>query len=522
LLSETIWVWNRSLTYIPTFLDTYVFYPNLFQIILFLVEWLLFSCGYFLGLFNSIIGFDTLRLNNLLLFLCLGRLVVIGFSIATIYLVYKIGKKLKDSDMGMAAAFFLGFNYLYFRESRFLYYNIPANFFIMLAFLFTLDVFLYAKKRNYILTGLIIGTGTALHYQGIFALIPLVMAHFLRSDSAGFLRRIASKKLGLSLLAALLAFSVWNPYYVWEFGVFIEKLHWNLTRLSHARLVQLGTGGNINGYVSYAVMLLKHDVLFSITALLGAIICATNKKGILLISLPVSLYLCYGRAAEVHPEWITPILPFMALLSACFIVWLFGRKSAALIKQRQLLFISSLAIVISSFLNIVKSDLFERVIDIRIVVENWVARKLPADTPLLDSDRNLIDDRPILQKIGYGFFTPDFKEPAMNTYKGPTIRISGEVIFPYYEKGIIRISVRSKNYYPAGPPDIASIQMRKPGAYFLLVPVDCGEVILRAAYWKSADSPSPEYSSSDTPLTITKFDRAGVDLIVPPGSSSVR
>ncbi len=140
LFSETLWIWSRSLTCIPTFSNSHVFYPALFQLALFLFEWVFFSLGYFFGLFNSIIEFDTMRLDNLPLFLLLGRVVVILFSMGTIYLVYEIGKKFKDKNMGIIAMFFLGFNYLYFRESRFLYYNIPVTFFIMLAFLFILNI----------------------------------------------------------------------------------------------------------------------------------------------------------------------------------------------------------------------------------------------------------------------------------------------------------------------------------------------------------------------------------------------
>ena len=99
LFSETIWVWSRSLVFIPTFSDSYVFYPSLFQIILFVFEWAFFICGYLLGFFNSIIDFDAKRLYDLLMFILLGRFVVVFFSIATIYTVYKVGNKFKDADI---------------------------------------------------------------------------------------------------------------------------------------------------------------------------------------------------------------------------------------------------------------------------------------------------------------------------------------------------------------------------------------------------------------------------------------
>ena len=514
LFSETLWIWSRSLTHIPTFSDSYVFYPALFQVALFLAEWVLFSFGYLLGLFKSIIEFDTMRLNNLSLFLFLGRFIVMLFSMGTTYLVYEIGKKFKDKNMGIIAMFFLGFNYLYFRESRFLYYNIPVSFFITLAFLFILNIFLYARKRDYILAGLIIGAGTALHYQGIFGLVPLLTAHFLRSDSGSFLKRMASRKLWFSLFLMPLVFIICTPYVIWEFNIFIERLYWQLARLNHIKAVQLVFFPRINGYIDYLSMFLKYDMLISILAFLGIIICVNNKKGILLLSFPIFFYICYGKAAEVHPEWITPVLPFLALLSAYFLIWLFEKIPSILVKQVYCLFISSLVVITPSLINIVKFELSNRIVDIEVVVQSWVSRKLPKDTVLLNNERKLIDDKPILQKIWSVFFTPDFKEPVMDTYKGSTIKISGKVIFPYYNGGIIRISVRSKNYYHGGPPDIASTYIRKPGAYSLFVPIDYGEVILRATYWESVDSKSPQYSSADTPLTINKFDREGVDLIV--------
>jgi hypothetical protein len=447
------------------------------------------------------------------MFITIGRFIAILFSIGTIIVVYRIGKKIKNRDVGLIAMLFLAFNCFYMRESRFLYYNVPVSFFIMLGFLFILDIFFLGRKRDYILAGLTIGIGTALNYQGIFLIIPFFVAHFFRDkNTIGLSKRIFEKKILLCFASIVLSFILCTPYVLWQFNTFLERLNFNLARLNQAKLFE--SAPKINGYLDYFLMFFKYDCLFLSLAMLGIWCCIKNKKGILLLSFPLFFYTCYGAAKEVHPEWIVPIIPFLALLAACFLVDLVKKTTFSLRNKKLLLFFSSLVIVIPSLVNIIQSDLFVSQKDIGTIVKRWVAEKLSKETSLLNTDMKLIDDMPILRKTSSVFFIPDFKDPIMNTYKGPTVKVSGRIIFNEHKDELITISLRSRNFYPVGSPDIAIIKLNEPGEYSISAPLGVGELILRASIWLPGDSKKPEYCSNDINIRAGKFDIDDMDILI--------
>ncbi len=278
----------------------------------------------------------------------------------------------------------------------------------------------------------------------------------------------------------------------------------------------MGASPKVNGYIDYGAMFFKYDMLISALALFGSLLCFKNRQGILMVSFPFFFYLCYGKAAEVHPEWIMPVLPFMALLSAYSLTYLIGKIAISRAKKRYSLFLASLIVALPSIKNTINSELFVYMPDAGSFTAKWVSLKIPKDVKLLGPDLKLIDDGPILRKNGTIFFTPDFNKQIMQDYKGPTIKISGNITLPNYTGGIIKVSLRSKNYNPGSPPDIALIDVYKPGAYFLLAPVGYGEAIIRASYWETDASGRPRRSSQYMSIKIGKSDIGNIDLNISP------
>lgn len=102
----------------------------------------------------------------------------------------------------------------------------------------------------------------------------------------------------------------------------------------------------------------------------------------------------------------------------------------------------------------------------------------------------------------------------MDYYHGPTVTISGKVIFPEYESGIISVFA-SRKYY--GPPDIALTVISMPGEYSLKVPHHLGDIYLRATHsligkkdGNSRIKKAKVYSLF--PIRIGSSDIKGVDL----------
>ncbi len=104
----------------------------------------------------------------------------------------------------------------------------------------------------------------------------------------------------------------------------------------------------------------------------------------------------------------------------------------------------------------------------------------------------------------------------MDTYRGPTLTISGRVIFPEYESGEITVFA-SRTYL--GPPDISLTVIPRPGEYSLKAPQNFGEIYIIARNPKPADrlnknitKPFGRYSNN--PLKAGSFDIKGVNLVI--------
>jgi len=404
LFSETIWIWNRSLTCVSDFSEKYVFYPNLFQLVLFCAEWIVFLIGRFFGIFKSVLDFDSLRLNNLPMFMALGRIVVIIFSASTILLVYKAGKKIKNAETGIIAMAFLAFNFFYLKESRFLYNTVPSSFFIMLNFLFIWNIFVSGRLKDYFFAGLIMGLGCSIHFQQLMLIPTLFIAHFFHEKEAkGTIRVIFSKKILLTLAVAITVFILLNPAILGNFRIFIQKFIWNSSRLFQPAF----SAGSLaeNGYISYFKMIFNSDRTILPLALAGIAVCFRSKAGILLSSFPLFFYLSYGQASEAYSHWIVAIVPFLALLAAYFITYLSERINFPVKLKSFALLSISLALLVPSLVSIIKGDFFIPQKNIQAYAREWVSNKIPKNVKLTQGSL-LVDDQPILNKIQTFFLFP--------------------------------------------------------------------------------------------------------------------
>jgi len=101
--------------------------------------------------------------------------------------------------------------------------------------------------------------------------------------------------------------------------------------------------------------------------------------------------------------------------------------------------------------------------------------------------------------------------PAVS--KRGTVTISGEIIFEDYEKDPIIVSAASEGHM--GPPDIASVEIPKPGKYALKVPANAGNINLSTMNKRLKDRPMPDTpvgEYEENPLKVGSSDIGGVDI----------
>ncbi len=113
--------------------------------------------------------------------------------------------------------------------------------------------------------------------------------------------------------------------------------------------------------------------------------------------------------------------------------------------------------------------------------------------------------------------------PLMDVYKGPTVEITGKIIFKINKTEKVMIIARSKNNYiykDRTSPDIAVKEFFLPGKYILWVPKNAGEVYLEIVRFKGdihSMSSQSIVSSSEylkNPLKVGSEDIKNIDVIL--------
>lgn len=147
-------------------------------------------------------------------FLIAGRLMNAAFGALTVWLVYLLGKKLKDRTTGLVAALVLAFAPGDFLSARVLKEDAPTSFFLTAALLSLVDVATKARPKDYLRAGLLAGLGMAAKYNAAAVLVPAAFAHFFRDDprARGGPSRRGAGLAALGGVAFVAAFFAGAPY----------------------------------------------------------------------------------------------------------------------------------------------------------------------------------------------------------------------------------------------------------------------------------------------------------------------
>lgn len=299
---------NHSLAY-----GTGDFHPHFFKIPP-LVGYLLFAVyGFYylifggLGKFQGVEDFQNLFFANPTSFFLLARLFFGAFlGTATVYLLYRLGRKYFSKELTLFSSFFLAVSFLHIRDSHFIYVDIPLLFILVACFFPILELLDKASRKVYLLLGVLLGTAVATKYNGVFAFVPFVTAYLLRkrSERSSWL----DANCLLVGMIALVTFALLNPFSWLDWKFFLGEL----LRQSHAE----GTTHflhhltySLNGGLGFPLL------LFSLFGILRNF-WTQDKKRWVVISFIGAYYLLLCFFSQPYDRYVLPLIPFLTLFAA--------------------------------------------------------------------------------------------------------------------------------------------------------------------------------------------------------------
>ncbi|MFA6600682.1 MAG: phospholipid carrier-dependent glycosyltransferase [Candidatus Omnitrophota bacterium] len=321
---------NHAMAYGAGDLNPHFFrIPPLVSYLLSLLYGFFFLAGKAVSLFDSVRDFEVAFYRDPSAFYFLAR-TVFGALLGTLTVVVlywtltAFGRR-----VALTGAFFMAVCFLHVRDSHYIYVDIPLVFVLTVAF----GVFFRLAQarehpgeslRLHLTAGALIGLAAAVKYNGVFLVLPYLVATFVpeRAGAEGAREGRGSavqtlRCCALAALAAFLTYAVLNPYSLIDFRFFLAEM-------GSEAAAHPGTGW-------------LHHFRYSLAGgigwpLLGAACCGLIRSFFVrdvrrwaMAAFLLGYYVLIARFGQ-HPErYVLPLLPCVLFFAADFAAWATGR-----------------------------------------------------------------------------------------------------------------------------------------------------------------------------------------------------
>jgi Dolichyl-phosphate-mannose-protein mannosyltransferase len=301
------------------------------------------------------------------------RYIFCGFGVATVYLIYRLGRELFSSFVGLLSAFFLGLTFLHVRDSHFAMLDIPATLLAVGIFLPFGYIVRRGRWRDYLWAGFLLGLATATKYYAVLLVIPLVTAHISRPGSPG---GSAWRRLAVALFLAVAVFIAGSPYTLLDGPAFIREVKAEIFTSQYIEGFRLVSGLKApRGWLYHIIFSFRYGLGWplEIVSLLGvgyaAFRAARGKiPERLILSFVIPFYLVLSFQKSCFIRYTTLLLPFLCLLGAALLFRLLPRNRFRVI----LAVAAALAVVLDPAVRVIQLDRLLSLPDTRLSAGEWM------------------------------------------------------------------------------------------------------------------------------------------------------
>jgi 4-amino-4-deoxy-L-arabinose transferase-like glycosyltransferase len=359
--------------------------------------------------------FDHSDPASLKLFYLFARGIVAFFSLATLFMLYFLGRRIFSRSIGLLAAFFLAFTVIHVRDSHFFCTDVPMTFFLVLILYLCSDMVEKKGLKPYFITGIATGIAIATK-QTALLVIPVIFVAHLMSIWRGLGNSLAErwrvfwlipslKKLVVVFGTAVLVFLIANPYVVMNPAAFLDMSGRTFEFLKGANQPQWSfqfTGATV-GYWFTNLFYYSLGPALEILCLLGFLWALWRRKwrsdGLILLFMAVYFF-SIGFGYMKFIRYTIPLLPFLCLLGARLAIDLYEMAKARILRIVILAGIAAVALLsvfcTLAYLNIYRQD------DVRVQASRWIHENIPPGSTVLF---NISYATPL---FGEMFFHPQF------------------------------------------------------------------------------------------------------------------
>ena len=405
---------------------------------------------------NKLFDLDLNNWSKQIIFIILSRAVSAFMGTGIVLIVYLIARLLFDNATALLAAILSSVSMGLVHQAHFASVDIPMIFWFSLSCLMATYVFLDGSRKWYILAGLFSGLAAAVKYNGIVAVMTLVVAHLLSNTKNNRSFVMGLGMVGLGFIGANPV--IFTSFFEWIDGVFKENI-FNSLRLTdqpYAFIPQIKQLKNALGIPLFLATIC--GLLYSLKLLMDN---ASKKKVSLVWSMILPFYLLMGSMHLTALAYVVLFIPFLAILTGKFISDFLRAKPPIL---RWSSWILVCLVTGYSLLYSIASDLTV-VNDSRTLTSEWVVKhvrdgahiEMTPYGPNIDADKYRVTKRPI--KNSWMYSTVELAQSSdryrisqklissmKNIAEGLGFNISGPSYTAHYERAIQNFQKSSADF----------------------------------------------------------------------------
>jgi len=291
--------------------------PGFYLYIMFFFFGIFYILGMLTGSFANPVEFGVLYFNDPTMFYLIGRGLNVIFGVFTIYLLYKLGEKLFNKQIGLIAALLLVVTPVHVFYSHTVKTDTLAALLSLLCIYFSFDILRDGKIKSIVLASLCAGLTVGTRYpQGLIILV-VIAAFLFRSKREVFTLK-GVKILSLISLVFIGGFFIVSPYNFLDWKNFVSQEQ-------YAKMTLTAAGAKYDWIIQHFLDSAHRNqigagfTLLAIAALLWSFFKRTKPDILLNIGwIPVFLFFSLPKWYLAPPQYMLNIFPVWMLLIARF------------------------------------------------------------------------------------------------------------------------------------------------------------------------------------------------------------
>ena len=246
----------NPVSYVVRMLRTGDLNPHFFQKPTLYVYMLLgvLSVHYRLGLQSGLYGaLDQITVTTHIYttipdFFLWGRLLTVALGGLTVAGVYLLGRRVWSTGAGLIGALFLAVAQFHLQHSQYVTTDVASGLFVLLSFIFVIEIARQGGWRAYLLAGLLAGMAASTKYNAGLIVLPIAVAHGLCWGRWSLLR---GGRLAGAAASTLLGFGLGTPYALLSWQEFAKGVVGQVAAYNDGSQGDIRGAWNVRGYLDF-------------------------------------------------------------------------------------------------------------------------------------------------------------------------------------------------------------------------------------------------------------------------------